>query len=110
MITYDYYRIFYYVAQYKSFTRAAEALHNNQPNITRCMNNLESELNCTLFLRSNKGITLTPEGKRLYEHAVIAYEQLSLGKMRSVRIGISKMDWFPSEPVKMRCARYCFRY
>lgn len=29
MITYDYYRIFYYVAQYKSFTRAAEALHNN---------------------------------------------------------------------------------
>ena len=28
MITYDYYRIFYYVAQYKSFTRAAEALHN----------------------------------------------------------------------------------
>lgn len=30
MITYDYYRIFYYVAQYKSFTRAAEALHNNQ--------------------------------------------------------------------------------
>ena len=24
MITYDYYRIFYYVAQYKSFTRAAK--------------------------------------------------------------------------------------
>ena len=48
MITYDYYRIFYYVAQYKSFTRAAEALHNNQPNITRCMNNLESELNCKI--------------------------------------------------------------
>ncbi|MFQ7239652.1 MAG: LysR family transcriptional regulator [Roseburia intestinalis] len=80
MITYDYYRIFYYVAQYKSFTRAAEALHNNQPNITRCMNNLESELNCTLFLRSNMGITLTPEGKRLYEHVAIAYEQLSLGE------------------------------
>ena len=43
MITYDYYRIFYYVVQYKSFTKAAEALHNNQPNITRCMNNLEAE-------------------------------------------------------------------
>ena len=59
MITYDYYRIFYYVAQYKSFTKAARALHNNQPNITRCMNNLEQELKCTLFLRSNKGIALT---------------------------------------------------
>ena len=34
-IPYDYYRIFYYVAQHKSFTKAAEALGNNQPNITR---------------------------------------------------------------------------
>ncbi len=39
-VPYDYYRIFYYVAQHKSFTRAAEVLGNNQPNITRCMNNL----------------------------------------------------------------------
>ena len=49
MITYDYYRIFYFVAQYHSFTKAAEILKNNQPNITRCMNNLESELGCKLF-------------------------------------------------------------
>ena len=75
MITYDYYRIFYYVAQYKSFTRAAEALHNNQPNITRRL----------------------------------PMSSCRLGKMRSVRIGISKMDWFPSEPAKMRYACGCFR-
>lgn len=37
----DYYRIFYYVAQYKSFSKAAEVMGNNQPNITRCMNILE---------------------------------------------------------------------
>ena len=46
MSTYDYYRIFYHVAQQHSFTKAAEVLHNNQPNITRCMNNLETELGC----------------------------------------------------------------
>ena len=34
MSTYDYYRIFYHVAQQHSFTKAAEVLHNNQPNIT----------------------------------------------------------------------------
>ena len=34
MITYDYYRIFYFVARYKSFTKAAKMLGNNQPNIT----------------------------------------------------------------------------
>ena len=65
MITYDYYRIFYFVAKYKSFTKAADILHNNQPNITRYMNNLEQELECTLFLRSNRGIVLTPEGEKI---------------------------------------------
>ena len=40
----DYYRIFYYVAQYKSFSKAADVMGNNQPNITRCMNILENEL------------------------------------------------------------------
>ena len=49
MITYDYYRIFYFAAQYKSFTKAAELLDNNQPNITRCMN-------CLLYTSDqNKG-------------------------------------------------------
>ena len=38
----DYYRIFYYVAQYKSFSKAADVMGNNQPNITRCMNILEN--------------------------------------------------------------------
>ena len=79
-ITYDYYRIFYAVAQYSSFTRAAEALDNNQPNITRCMNILEHELGCKLFIRSNRGITLTPEGQRLYEHVATAVEQIRIGE------------------------------
>lgn len=80
MVNFDYYRIFYFVCQYKSFTRAAEILNNNQPNITRYMNLLEQELNCRLFVRTHRGISLTPEGKRLYEHVSVAYEQLSLGE------------------------------
>ena len=80
-ITYDYYRIFYYVAKYKSFTRAASILMNNQPNITRSMNNLEKQLGCTLFVRSNRGITLTPEGKKLFNHVSIAYKQLHLAEL-----------------------------
>ena len=79
-VPYDYYRIFYYVAQHKSFTRAAEALGNNQPNITRCMNNLEQDLGCKLFVRTNHGVSLTPEGERLYSRAAIAFEQLQLGE------------------------------
>lgn len=79
-VPYDYYRIFYYVAQCRSFTKAAEVLENNQPNITRCMNNLEQDLGCKLFVRTNHGVTLTPEGERLYTRASVAIEQLRLGE------------------------------
>ena len=79
-VTYDYYRIFYYVARYHSFTRAAKILENSQPNITRAMNNLEHELGCRLFLRTHRGVTLTPEGERLLAHVEIAQEQLLAGE------------------------------
>ncbi|BCK85678.1 LysR family transcriptional regulator [Dysosmobacter sp. NSJ-60] len=75
-ITYDYYRIFYYVAKYKSFSKAANVLGSNQPNITKFMNNLESQLRCKLFVRSNRGTVLTPEGEKLYTHVAVAYEHL----------------------------------
>lgn len=42
-VTYDYYRIFYYAAKYKSFSQAATILMSNQPNVTRAIHNLESQ-------------------------------------------------------------------
>lgn len=80
MISFDYYRIFYYVGTYKSFTAAAKVLGSNQPNVSRAMNNLEDLLGCKLMTRGKKGITLTPNGERLYEHVIIAYEQLEQGE------------------------------
>ena len=79
-ITYDYYRIFYYVAKYQRFTYAANALYNSQPNITRAIKKLENELGCTLFLRSNRGVELTPEGEKLYAHVSIAFEHIQAGE------------------------------
>lgn len=79
-ISYDYYRIFYYVAKYGSITQAARYLLSNQPNLTRTIKNLESALGCTLFLRSNRGIKLTPEGERLYSHVRIAFEHIEIGE------------------------------
>lgn len=75
-ISYDYYRVFYYVAESGSFTRAAAKLLSNQPNVTRTIKNLEISLGCTLFIRSRQGVTLTPEGKRLFEHIKIAFEHI----------------------------------
>lgn len=75
-ISYEYYRIFYYVAKCQSITRAALFLESNQPNITRTIKNLEQQLNCILFIRSRHGVQLTAEGKKLFEHLQIAFEHI----------------------------------
>lgn len=75
-VNFEYYRIFYYVARYENFTKAAQALGSNQPNVTRAMNRLEDECGCLLFVRTNRGIRLTPEGTQLYQHVKAAMAQL----------------------------------
>ena len=75
-VDWEYYKIFYYVAKYQNFTRAARAMGNSQPNITRAMNLLEQEIHCTLFIRTNRGVRLTPEGEKLYIRVSAAMEQL----------------------------------
>lgn len=56
----DYYKTFYYVALSKNFTKAAELLGNNQPNVTRSMNNLEAELGMpTVCEKQQRGIVDT---------------------------------------------------
>ena len=75
-INFEYYKIFYYVAKYRNITKAATALGSSQPNVTRIMKLLEAQLNCRLFIREARGITLTEEGQRLYSHVEIAYNHL----------------------------------
>ena len=96
----EYYKIFYYVAKYGNFTKAAHALNNSQPNITRAMNSLEHEVNCMLFVRTNRGVHLTPEGERLYERVSAAMKQFQLAEEElsdsaalehgSIAIGVSE--------------------
>lgn len=75
-INFEYYKIFYFVAKYGNITKAAAALGSNQPNVTRVMKLLEGQLNCRLFVREARGVSLTEEGERLYAHVEIAYRQL----------------------------------
>lgn len=75
-INFEYYKIFYHVAKYQNITRAAAALGSNQPNVTRVMKLLESQLGCRLFIREARGVSLTEEGELLYSHVEAAYRHL----------------------------------
>lgn len=100
-ISFDYYKIFYFAARDKSITSAAKALYLTQPTVSRAMQNLENELGCRLFVRSKKGVSLTPEGEILYRHVaeacahIFEAEEELADKKRyldgSVRIGASEM-------------------
>jgi DNA-binding transcriptional LysR family regulator len=49
--------------------RAALRLHISQPALTKRLQALEALVGTTLLERSQRGVTLTPAGRRLYEHA-----------------------------------------
>ena len=61
------YRIFYEVANCKNISRAASQLYISQPAISKSIQKLEEQLGAKLFIRSSKGVLLTPEGQMLYE-------------------------------------------
>ena len=76
-INLELYRIFYTVAKNKHMTKASEELHISQPAISQSIKKLEDELGGTLFLRSNKGMDLTSEGKMFFEYVKGALELIN---------------------------------
>jgi len=57
--------IFQMVAERGTITKAAKALNYVQSNVTARIRKLETELNTPLFNRHPRGMSLTPEGKKL---------------------------------------------
>ena len=57
------------VARLGSLNKAAESLIIAQPNISRSIKELESDLGISLFTRSAKGMVLTPEGAEFINYA-----------------------------------------
>ncbi|QHQ59602.1 LysR family transcriptional regulator [Anaerocolumna sedimenticola] len=97
----EYYKIFYYVAKFGSFTGAAEELCISQPAVSQGIKLLETNLGSNLFIRTQKGVKLTPEGEVLYSYIARGYETILLGETKfkkmidlengEIRIGASDM-------------------
>ncbi len=66
-ISFDLYKVFYYVCKNKSITKAALELNVSQPAVTKHIKNLEGLLGITLITKSSKGINLTTEGNKLFQ-------------------------------------------
>ena len=92
----DYYRVFYETARFRSFSTAAQHLYVSQSAISQCIQQLESDLDVQLFIRTRKGVSLTNEGKILFskvENAIGSIEQgeSQLNKLRHLEAGELKI-------------------
>lgn len=74
------YKVFLTVAQTKNISKAAEMLYISQPAISYDIKMLENALGGKLFIRTSKGVELTPEAEKLYNAVSNSFNILSLGE------------------------------
>ena len=78
----DLYRVFSQVAQSESFSKAARGLYLTQPAVSQSILQLEEELDMRLFNRTPKGVTLTQEGKLLFDYVQSALNLIDSGEKK----------------------------
>ncbi len=66
------------VARSRSISKAAQNLFISQPSLSNALKELENELGIVMFIRTNKGITMTPEGVEFLGYARQVVEQADL--------------------------------
>lgn len=67
-INFELLNTFYHVAKIGNITKASDVLYVSQPAVTKSIKKLENILQITLFTRNRKGVSLTHEGKVLFDY------------------------------------------
>ena len=67
-ISFELYKVFYYVATTLNFSEASRQLYISQSAVSQAVKALENKLGHPLFLRNTKKVTLTPEGEALLRY------------------------------------------
>ena len=72
------------VADHNSMNEAAKALFISQPSLSGAMKELEKEIGFEVFIRTNRGIVITPEGEEFLGYARQVTEQYRLLRNRYI--------------------------
>lgn len=78
------------IADSGSMNEAAKKLFVSQPNLSAVVKELEEETGVTIFLRSNRGIAITPEGEEFIGYARQVTEQYQLMENRYIEKNLKK--------------------
>ncbi len=72
------------IADCNSMNKAAQQLYVSQPSLSGTIKDLEEEIGITIFTRSNRGITVTPEGNEFLGYARQVLDQYRLIDQRYI--------------------------
>ncbi len=72
------------IAEWGSMNEAAKQLFVAQPSLSNTLKELEKELEITIFIRTNRGMTITPEGSEFLAHARQVLDQYSIIEERYI--------------------------
>ena len=110
-------RIFAAVAQEEGISRAALRLHYVQSNVTARVRNLEDQLGVSLLHRRGRGVSLSPQGRVLLEHAerLLALAELAERSVRETDgpagpLRLGSMETTAALRLPDILARYCQRH
>ena len=78
------------VAEKGSITEAAKSLFIAQPSLSSAIHELEEETGTTIFMRSNRGILITPEGTEFLGYARQVVQQAALIEDKYIAHSASK--------------------
>lgn len=78
------------IAESKSMNEAARKLFVSQPNLSSVVRELEEEAGITIFIRSNRGIVMTPEGEEFIGYAKQVVQQYHLLEKRYMNSEMKK--------------------
>lgn len=93
-ITFQQLEVFRIVAEQRNMTEAAKNLYISQSALSKTLRRLENSLGIQLFYRDNRGVTLTPECKYLYD---------SISKpMAAIEIAIDKAREISNQNLTLR--------
>ncbi len=88
------------IAEYGSYTRAAEALHVSQPTLSQQIKQLEESLQALLVDRTGRNVRLTDAGEIYLRHARRAWGELDAGTraihdVQDLTRGSLRLGWTP---------------
>ena len=101
----EWYRTFFQLANSGSFSQAAKQMHITQPAVSHAIAQLENSLGCVLFLRNRQGVTLTQQGRILYDNLKNAFDSISAAEK-----AITEIQTFKKGKIKFGASDTLFRF